>query len=220
MRARCAFAAFLGALSILPAQAQSNGATTNSDPLRVEARVVAQKKCFSPTDDGSEGRPPVVFITLMVDLQVRNVSGRNAILCKKCLVDGGPRVRTVGPDGGPGETVADIQEDSFGFVPPPPFHGQSNADYVVLQPGDTYQAEVPVHLFGIVVSNYPPRVGHLSPGEYFLEGQFWSWQEPREVTNPFKRHWRRIGDLYDRGFETPPIPFEIDLPKDLPKCPD
>lgn len=213
MGARCALAVILGAISILPAHAQSSGAGASPDPLSIEARIVAQKKWFSPTDDGSEGRPPVVFITLTVDLRARNVSARNVILCKKCIVDGGPRVRAVGPDGGPGETTADIQEDSFGFEPPPPFHGQSDADYVVLERGDTYQADVPVHVFGTVASNYPPRVGQLSPGKYFLEEGFWSWQEPREVTNSFKRRWRRIGDLYDRGLETPPIPFELTCPK-------
>jgi len=220
MGTRRALGIILGAISILPAQAQSSGAGANPDPLSVEARIIAQKKCFSPTDYGSDGRPPVVFITLMVDLRARNVSGRNVILCKKCIVDGGPRVRAVGSGGGPGETTADIQEDSFGFEPPPPFHGQSNADYVVLKPGDAYEAEVPTHIFGTVASNYPSQVGQLSPGKYFLEGRFFSWSEPNSITNSFKQHWKRIGDLYDRGFETPTIPFEIDLPKDLPKCPD
>jgi hypothetical protein len=220
MGTRYALAVILGAISVFPAQAQSSGAGANPDPLSVEARIVAQKKCYSPTDDGSGGRPPVVFITLMVDLRARNVSGRNVILCKRCIADGGPSVRLVGSNGGPGETIADIQEDSFGFEPPPPFRGRSDANYVVLRPGDTYQADVPAHIFGVVASNYPPRVGQLSPGKYFLEEGFWSWQEPRKVTNSFKRRWKRIGELYDRGFETPPIPFEIDLPKDLPKCSD
>jgi hypothetical protein len=220
MGARCALAVILGAISILPAHAQSSGAGASPDPLSIEARIVAQKKCFSPTDEGSEGRPPVVFITLTVDLRARNVSARNVILCKKCIVDGGPRVRAVRPDGRPGETTADIQKDSFGFEPPPPFHGQSNADYVVLKPGDTYEAHVPTNIFGAVASNYPPRLGQLSAGKYFLEGGFFSWSEPNSITNSFKQHWKRIGDLYDRGFETAPMPFEIDLPKDLPKCPD
>lgn len=154
----------------------------------------------------------------MVDLRTRNVGGRNVILCKKCIADGGPRVRAVGPDGAPGETIADIQEDSFGFEPPPPFRSRSDANYVVLRPGDAYEAAVPVHIFGAVASNYPPHIGRLWPGTYFLEEGFWGWQEPDEVTNLLKKRWKRVGELYDRGFLTPPLPFEIELLTGLPAC--
>ena len=212
MRETVALWLLLGACAV-PSIAQAT-----DSPLDVSASVVSQKECMSHSENSFGQKAEAAFITFVLRLRIHNVGGRSIILCRACIGDSGPRLRATGADGNPGEMIAEIIADRFGFEKPPHFSSHSNENYVIIKSGDVFEIDATASVFGTVESQYPPQTGRLAAGKYFLYGNFVAWWQPSNVTIALKARWKKYGDLYGGDLETPAIPVTIDFPANMPAC--
>jgi hypothetical protein len=149
---------------------------------------------------------------------MRNITDRSVILCKVCLEDGVPLVLPVNPDGTPGNPLYNPLVDKSGHFPVPEFSLGPKGNYVILTPGQIYEANLETQVPVAFTTSHPLYKGFVNPGRYFLRAQILTWYQPLESTKEFQSRTEAFGDLVDEVLVSDPIPIQIDFPKRIPDC--
>jgi hypothetical protein len=110
--------------------------------------------------------------------------------------------------------VGVIRGDMWGLVPLRP---DDLSDFVILQPGEVYEAEKG-STASFMVTNEPANPHHLlSPGSYFLQIKVATWSY-LEDGRAFQKAWSDKGYLWFQGLISEPMPFIVKRDRQIEKC--
>ena len=193
---------------VLPALA---GSASEGQPLKVKLAMLTQRYC--------RGSGDVWAIWLKLQLQTTNITGRKLIVQK-----------TIGRAWYTPIVARDekaLAEHDFEEAPMVEFapteseiRGPSqdlDKDFVILAPGESFEAESSVDLLVGAGAPSPTNKGLIRTGVHVLQLRLatWTYATPPK---PFRDKWKDFGELLYETVKSEPLPLRVPLESEFENC--
>jgi hypothetical protein len=94
-----------------------------------------------------------------------------------------------------------------------------DSDYPIIPPGGELEMDRSLKV-GLVIftTKQPPVEGWLSPGRYYLQPRFLTWEQTDSGAEDLARRRKSYEDLDDEEIVAEPMPIEIEMRQAMPDC--
>jgi len=177
--------------------------TVRKARLELTTTIVKQKSCFPG------------HLSLHLRLTFKNVGETPVIIDKRSFVTRTLVSRNLNAANGRKylqQIRADLFADSF------PVHPTDLSDFVIIQPGETYDLQTEQTRVSLYVaeSNRESKV-NLRPGNYLLQVEVATWPYLRNAEQ-FRQRWKTNGVLWSQGITSQPMAFVIEQNRAISRC--
>jgi hypothetical protein len=90
------------------------------------------------------------------------------------------------------------------------------SNFITLKPGEEYALDRGLSSFWVADGTPPPK-GYLNAGTHYLQLKVATWTYFADPA-PFSRKWSDKGVLWSEGLVSPPIPFTVEVDRQIPEC--